>query len=719
MNQIAFLDAHYNFSIVAASVFIAVLASYVTLDLSLRVRTASGGLNHIWWVAGSLVMGTGIWSMHFVGMMAFDLPIELGYTVLMTGLSWVAAVAAAAIALHMASEGRYSVRSLLSASLAMGLGITGMHYIGMAALDLTIPIVWAPRLVALSFAIAVVASAAALLIFRLLLRVSANRRLLTQSAAAVVMGAAICSMHYTGMAAAHFPAGTVCISANALAGDGLTAVLIVATSMLLLGALLASMLEARLQVIARRLAGSLKEANTQLESANEELTRRAFSDALTGLPNRRLFEERLTHAVQRLRRPGVPAEGRLAVFFIDLDGFKPVNDSFGHAAGDEVLKATASRLAGLVRSGDTVARIGGDEFLVLLDELADRAACERFAGRILEAIAEPFVVAGQAVKIACSIGVATMERSAEDVRLITNADAAMYAAKRVGGAGFALFEDGMVVDAALQLTLQSDLRGALDHGQFELYYQPKIDARKNVVTGVEALVRWNHPTRGVVGPQEFIPTAERSGLIVRLGRWVLDEACRQIADWQSQGRDLNVAVNLSVIQLADASLLDDVRESLARHNVPASRLLCEVTESLLLENTQATARTLVGLRALGVHLSVDDFGTGYSNLSQLKDLPARQLKIDRTFIQELETRSEARAVVASVIQLAHALHLTVVAEGVETAGQRDLLKAMGCDELQGYFYARPMQAAMMQSWSIDAPASHSRTLVAPPLAAPA
>ena len=267
--------------------------------------------------------------------------------------------------------------------------------------------------------------------------------------------------------------------------------------------------------------------------------------------------------------------------------------------------------------------------------------------------------------------------------------------------------------------MQSDLRGALDHGQFELYYQPKIDARKNVVTGVEALVRWNHPTRGVVGPQEFIPTAERSGLIVRLGRWVLDEACRQIADWQSQGRDLNVAVNLSVIQLADASLLDDVRESLARHNVPASRLLCEVTESLLLENTQATARTLDGLRALGVHLSVDDFGTGYSNLTQLKDLPARQLKIDRTFIQELETRSEARAVVASVIQLAHALHLTVVAEGVETAGQRDILKAMGCDELQGYFYARPMQAAMMRSWSIDAPTGLSRTRVAPPLATPA
>jgi EAL domain-containing protein (putative c-di-GMP-specific phosphodiesterase class I) len=308
-----------------------------------------------------------------------------------------------------------------------------------------------------------------------------------------------------------------------------------------------------------------------------------------------------------------------------------------------------------------------------------------------------------------------MEQNAEDIRLITNADAAMYAAKRVGGAGFALFEEHMVVDATPGLALQSDLRGALERGQFELYYQPKIDARHNVISGVEALVRWNHPTRGIVGPQEFIPMAERSGLIVSLGRWVVDEACRQIAAWHVQGKDLSVAVNLSVLQLAEGTLVEDVRTSLARHKVQASRLLCEVTESLLIQDAETTAKTLGGLRALGVHLSVDDFGTGYSSLNQLKDLPARQLKIDRTFIQDLETRSESRAVVEAVIQLAHALQLTVVAEGVETAGQRDILKRMGCDEFQGYFFARPMQAAAMQSWSIDMPAAISRTQVLPAL----
>ncbi len=712
MNDIAFLASQYDLGIVAASVCIATLASYVTLDLSLRVRTADGDLHHVWWLAGSLVMGTGIWAMHFLGMLAFSLPIKLGFTGLMTALSWIAAVMASAIALRMASAGRYGIGALLAASLAMGLGITGMHYIGMHAMRLTIPIVWNMPMVALSALIAVTASAVALMLFRFLLKVSADRRFVTQGAAAVVMGAAICGMHYTGMAAAQFPVGTVCTSADALGGSGLTAILVVASSMLLIGALLASMLEVRLQVIARKLAGSLQEANSKLETANEELTHRAFSDALTGLPNRRLFEEHLALAAQRMRRPGAGAENRrLAVLFIDLDGFKPVNDSLGHAAGDEVLKTAGQRLRGLVRSGDTVARIGGDEFLVLLDGLADTAECEQIAKRFLEAISRPFEVAGQVVQIACSIGVAMLEQDGEDVRLIPNADAAMYAAKRVGGASVAFFEEHMVVNAAQQLTLQSDLRAALERGQFELYYQPKIDARRHRISGVEALLRWNHPTRGIVPPNDFIPLAERSGLIVAMGRWVIDEACRQIAAWHAESRNLRVAVNVSVLQLGDPAFVGDVKASLERHGVAASQLLCEVTESVLMHDVPAAVRVLESLRDIGVHLSIDDFGTGYSSLNQLKNLPARQLKIDRSFVQDLETTGEARAVVKSLIQLAHAMRLNVVAEGVETAGQRDILTGLGCDELQGFLFARPMKASLMQAWMLGAPAPASRSIV--------
>jgi diguanylate cyclase (GGDEF)-like protein len=717
MNSIDFLASHHDPKVVAASVCIATLASYVTLDLSLRVRAPSGEVNEMWWLAGSLVMGTGIWAMHFVGMLAYSLPIPLGFTGWLTGLSWIAAVLASALALRVSSSGRHGLRAIAPAAVVMGLGIAGMHYIGMAALDLTVPIVWKPGIVALSVAIAVGTSAVALVIFRYLLQVSAHRRFMTQCAAAVVMGAAICGMHYTGMAAAQFPAGTVCMSANALGGTGLTSILVVATAMLLVGALLASMLDARLQVVARRLTHSLQEANVKLETANEELTQRAFSDSLTGLPNRRVFQERLSQAVQRLGRPDAHSDAhrdarQLAVLFIDLDGFKPVNDSFGHAAGDEVLKVTAARLSAAVREGDTVARIGGDEFLVLLDELDSAAACEPVIQRILEAISAPQHISGHEIQVTGSIGAALMDAGGDGDRLIASADAAMYVAKRVGGARFVFFEEHMAADATRQLKLQSDLRSALDQAQFELYYQPKIDARRNRISGVEALLRWNHPKRGIVPPNEFIPLAERSGLIVSLGRWVLDEACRQIAAWRSEGCDLRVAVNFSTVQLCEPSLVGDVGAALKRHGVPASQLLCEVTESVLMQDMDTTMRVFDGLRALGVQLSIDDFGTGYSSLSQLKNLPARQLKIDRSFIQELEQKDDARAVVEAVIKLAHTLRLKVVAEGVETAGQRDILVRLGCDELQGYLYARPMQAHLMRHWSLDAPLAQSRTLLA-------
>lgn len=715
MNETLFLASRHDPWIVLASVVIATLASYVALDLSLRVRSPGGKVNRVWWLAGSLVMGTGIWSMHFVGMLAFSLPIQLGFNGLMTLLSWIAALMACAIALWAASAERFGARPIALASLAMGSGICGMHYLGMAAMELTIPIAWNLPVVVLSVAIAVAASAAALVIFRLLVQVRAERRFAAQLAAAAVMGAAICGMHYTGMAAARFPAGTVCVSADALGGRGLTVILVVATCMLLLGTLLASILEARLQLVARRLAGSLQEANARLKTANEELTQRAFSDPLTGLPNRHLFEDRLARAARRRGPPGASeAEHMLAVLFIDLDGFKPVNDSFGHAAGDEVLRASAGRLMLSAREDDTVARIGGDEFLVLLDGHADAAECARVAQRMLDAIAAPFEVAERTVRIACSIGIARLDPGADAGRLIANADAAMYAAKRAGGSTFSFFEDHMVVDTSEQLSLLGDLRRALELQQFELYYQPKIDARRQRISGVEALLRWNHPRLGVVDPADFMAAAERGGLLASLGRWMLEEACRQAAAWRAQGRELRVAVQFSAPQLGDGSLVANVAEALRRHGLPASQLLCEITESAAMQDVKATMRVFEGLLALGVQLSIDEFGSACSSLNQLKELPARQLKIDRRFVHELEHAQDARALVESIIRLAHGLQLTVVAEGVETAGQRDILVKMGCDELQGFLYARPMQASAMQSWSLEAPEPRSRTFAPRP-----
>ena len=695
-----FMPFSYNLFVVAASFAIAMLASYVTLDLARRVRTAQRRVGLAWWAAGSIVMGTGIWSMHFLGMQAFKLPIEIGFSGGATLLSWLAAVAASGVALELASRENFGNTQLALGALVMGAGISGMHYIGMAAMDMNPGIVWDYRVVVLSVLIAVLASASALLIFKLLRRVRPSQRVGYQLAASFVMAVAICGMHYTGMAAARFAVGAVCLSAGELGGPGLTAMVLIATGMLLVSTLFTSILDARLQNTAQQLTQSLRESNARLQAANDELQKRAFADALTGLPNRLLFEDRLIHALLRLDRTNhLRVEDRLAVLFVDLDGFKPINDSFGHAAGDVILRSAADRLRQEARESDTVARVGGDEFLILLEDVTDVAACVSMANRVLESLSRPFEVSGKKVQIACSIGIVVHPDHGDRTKLVANADAAMYAAKRAGGGCYALFEPHMGSDASEQLELLNDLRQALDRGELALHYQPKIDGTRGQISGVEALLRWNHPKHGMVPPMVFITLAERFGLIGRLGAWVINEACRQTAEWGRSGLRMRVAINLSVHQLRESGLAERIGQALQFHGLDASQLLCEITESVAMEDIKATQRTFEGLARIGVFLSIDDFGTGYSSLNYLRQLPAQQLKIDRSFVNDLEDSEDARAVVSAVVSLAHALGLRVVAEGVETSGQRDILLAMDCDELQGFFFARPMPADSLFAWS--------------------
>ncbi|WP_442866823.1 putative bifunctional diguanylate cyclase/phosphodiesterase [Acidovorax sp. NCPPB 4044] len=713
-----FMPSRHDPWVVAASFAIALLASYVTLDLARRVHASQRSIGAIWWTAGSLVMGTGIWAMHFLGMQAFELPVALGFTGGLTLLSWLAAVSASAVALGLAGLPHFRVWHLLAGASAMGAGISGMHYIGMRAMVMSIDIVWNPALVVLSVAVAVLASATALMIFQWLLRVRGRRRLPYQAAAAVVMAVAICGMHYTGMAAASFPEGSVCLSANGLGGHGLTAMVLMATGMLLLSTLFTAILDTRLQTTAKQLNASLQESNARLTAANAQLQKQAFADPLTTLPNRLLFEDRLSHALLRLDRSRRRDTGqRLAVMFVDLDGFKPINDSFGHAAGDAILRSAAERLRQQARESDTVARVGGDEFLLLLEDVNGPSDCLTVAQRLLNALGQPFEVAGKTVQIACSIGIVVYPDHGERDKLVANADAAMYAAKRAGGNGWALFESHMGSDATEQLALQNDLRQAIARGELSLHYQPKIDARRGRINGVEALLRWRHPERGMVSPVDFIPVAERFGIIAQLGNWVIEEACRQMAAWSWDGMRMRVAINLSAYQLRESGLADRIREALQRHGVPASHLLCEITESVAMEDTRATQRTFEELARIGVYLAIDDFGTGYSSLNYLRRLPARQLKIDRSFVRDLEEQDDARAVVDAVVRLAHALGLRVVAEGVETIGQRDILVAMHCDELQGYYFARPMPAATLLAWALgdkpDGAADFSPSVVGP------
>ena len=465
--------------------------------------------------------------------------------------------------------------------------------------------------------------------------------------------------------------------------------------------LFASWLDTHAHTRNRELASSLNDANRRLRD-------QAHSDPLTRMPNRLLFEERMNAALAEIGHD--PEPSALAVMFIDLDGFKPVNDSFGHVAGDAVLREIGRRLQAIARPEDTVARVGGDEFLLMTLRPGHEAVAAAIAQRVLEALNEPLTLPNDViVNLSASIGIVLYPEHGHHAKMIANADAAMYAAKRAGGSTYAFFEPRMELDAREQLALQNDLRHAIERHELQLYYQPKIHAKSGQITGVEALLRWQHAVRGFVPPNLFIPIAERFGLIGTIGNWVIDEACRQMSEWKKQGLRMRVAVNLSVHQLRQEDLVQRVRIAVDHFGVDPALLTFEITESVAMEDTQETMRAFSQLAAVGVGLAIDDFGTGYSSLSYLRKLPARQLKIDQSFVQDLGTSQDALAVVDAVIKLAHALGLQVVAEGVETARQRDILLTLQCDELQGYLFARPMAARLLTLWAMGEARTVSHT----------
>ena len=422
-----------------------------------------------------------------------------------------------------------------------------------------------------------------------------------------------------------------------------------------------------------------------------------LEDTLTRLPTRTHFETQLAAAVVRCDA----SHSKLALLFIDLDGFKPVNDTFGHSAGDRVLQGVGKRLKGCADSGDVVARVGGDEFLMLLTNAGTQEDVARRARKVVDALAQPFDIEDRQVGIGCSIGIAFYPDNGQHAKLIARADAAMYAAKRGGGAGFCFFVPAMEDDARERFDLLRDLRQALENKELELYYQPKIDAATGKVTAAEALLRWQHPTRGMVAPSVFIPVAERFGLIRSIGQWVIDDACRQARVWLDKGLRMRVAINLSAMQMRQEDIVARIEGALAQHRVDPSLLTCEITESVAMEDTKATQATFRELGAAGIHLSIDDFGTGYSSLAYLRKLPAEELKIDRSFVMDVEFSADARAVVDAVVKLAHALSLKVVAEGVENERQQRILVQLGCDELQGFLFAKPMTARALLLWAMD------------------
>jgi predicted signal transduction protein with EAL and GGDEF domain/CheY-like chemotaxis protein len=456
---------------------------------------------------------------------------------------------------------------------------------------------------------------------------------------------------------------------------------------------------------ALRMVGAVQDV-TEARENERKILRLAYYDHVTQIPNRIFLTQHLSFVLRHAKR----YDRQLALMYVDLDSFKRVNDTFGHSFGDGVLSGVAGRLRDCIRDsdciirpeptpntqgGDTVARFGGDEFIVLLTEVQRPQDSARVARRILAALSEPITVAGEDLVVHASIGIAVFPNDGTDPdSLLKNADAAMYHAKAQGRNNFQFYTESLNARAAQRLALETSLRRALGGDELSLHYQPKVDLRERTVVGAEALLRWEHPDLGLVAPDEFLPAAEESGLIVPLGEWVLREVCRQLKDWEQQGfAALRIAVNLSFRQFKDRRLIARLRDTLAAAGVTPGRLEIELSEDVLMEEAEESERILAELQRMGVRIAMDDFGTGYSSLKLLKRLPIASVKIDRSLIDEVVSSEDDEAIVAAIIALAHRMKLQVVAEGVETPEQMDLLRRYGCDLAQGYLISAPLPAA--------------------------
>ena len=652
------------------------LAAAVALTVSQRTAQRDAAERLPWWLAGSVALATGLWASGVLGVAHLAMSSGAEFDVNWSVVAGVATVVFAALGLQASLVRQPSLGQRLAGVGMLGAATLAPTLLSLAAVGLQRSDL--AQLSGLSLLAWMVAGSSFGWGMAVAQRPNCSRR--AQAAAAGLIGVGVLAAQSLVLGAVHGPVHFGTADGNGIGSHTLATLASVGAGELLLLLALALAVEARLR--------------GRLDRAHTELMAHTLRDELTGLPNRSAFDKRMS-ALQREVDAG---RGKAAVLLVALDGFRQVNESYGHACGDALLLEVAQRLRTLVEA-DALARLGGDEFLLVLHGDAALQEATVLAAQVVATLSQPCSIDGRELATSGSVGVAGYPVHGPASELLTHAAVAMRTAKNAGGNTYAIFDPRMVIDQRDQAELLHDLRLALARSQLELYYQPKVHAPSAQITGVEALLRWHHPQRGMISPVIFIPLAERSGLINKIGAWVIDEACRQARAWRDQGLRMRVAINLSAHQLRQRDLPQYIADALKRHQINPDLLTCEITESVAMEDTETTARFFAELAAVGVHISIDDFGSGYSSLSYLRKLPAGELKIDRSFVMDVAHSDEARKIAAAVVQLAQALKLKVVAEGVETEAQFNILRQLGCDELQGFLFAKPMSARALGLWA--------------------
>jgi len=672
------MQGTYTSWTVYLSVVLAIVVSYTSLNLASRVSSSQGRAALAWLIGGTLAMGLGIWSVHFLAVLALRLPIQLTYDLPATIVSLWISIITSGFALAIVSRAELTTVRLAIGALVMGAGIVAMLYSGISAIRVSPALTYDKPMLAICVGAAIVVSYFALWLAFMLRRGRSLQVVAARTAAAVLLGGAIAGVHYLGLAAVRFDANAITLPGTTLNNAWFA----VALGLFVLGIMGVTLLTI---VYDAYLARHLRASAAARQLADASARHAARHDVLTNLPNRLALAEAADGAIGESRRD----DTQFALMVMNVDRLKTINDSLGHEAGDALLKELAQRLRGVLRRSDMLARLAGDEFTILARNLNGPEDAEAIVEKIREALAAPFLANRLELHASVSIGISLFPQDGHSFELLLRrADVAMRAAKEAALGSHRFFALEMSSIADDRLAVETDLRRALELDQLELHYQPKVDIGTGRVRSAEALIRWRHPDRGLVPPNVFIPVAEESGLIIPIGEWVLRRACKQLREWIDEGmRPVRVAVNLSAKQFQQANLTEVVKSALAESRLEPGYLELELTESAVMHDAEKSAETLAALSTMGVHISIDDFGTGYSSLSYLRRFPLDKLKIDRSFIRDLMQNPDDVSIVRAIISLAHSLRLRVVAEGVETADQLEFLRNLGCDQYQGFYYS--------------------------------